>query len=106
MTDTPELKPCPFCGGDYQTWGNVRDGRALGCSKCGVGFVEYNGPPENTAESRLVRKWNTRPDLHSEALEAAEARGYARGTRGNAAHRIIWADDPRPLPGSGIQPPR
>ena len=62
-TEAPDLKPCPFCGGDYQTWQHVRDGRTLGCSKCGARFTEYNGPPDNSAETRLVNAWNTRADL-------------------------------------------
>jgi len=65
-----DLKPCPFCDGEFQTWGTVRDGRALGCSKCGVGFVAYHGPPENTAEMRLVAKWNTRTDATKDATIA------------------------------------
>jgi Lar family restriction alleviation protein len=74
MSDN-ELKPCPFCGGDFQSWGSVRDGRALGCSKCGARFVAYNGPPDNTAEDRLVTKWNTRAaDATIARLEAENAR--------------------------------
>ena len=68
----PELLPCPFCGGDYQTWGSIRDGRSLGCSKCGVRFAEYNGPPDNTAENRLVTAWNAR--THQAALTERDAR--------------------------------
>ncbi len=71
MTDAPNLLPCPFCGGDFQTWGSVRDGRSLGCSKCGARFVEYNGPPDNTAEDRLISKWNTRTDDDYRALMRA-----------------------------------
>ncbi len=58
-----DLKPCPFCGTAKPTGGNVRDGRSLRCPKCGVRFVEYNGPPNDTAEDRLTAAWNTRADL-------------------------------------------
>lgn len=63
-----ELKPCPFCAGDFQTWQNVRDGRSLGCSKCGCGFIKYNGPPDNTAETRIITAWNTRPEVRVKPL--------------------------------------
>jgi hypothetical protein len=68
--NAPNLKPCPFCGGDEQDWRYIRDGRSLCCSECGAGFNRYNGPIGNTAEDRIAGAWNTRTD-HSQALIAA-----------------------------------
>ena len=93
MSDAAELLPCPFCGGDYQTWHGVRDGRSLGCSKCGARFVKFYG--KDVIEDRLAAAWNTRADLadvriaqaRAEALrEAADRLNLAAeqwGSRGN-----------------------
>lgn len=45
MTDTPELKPCPFCGGEasHNDGGNSVYGRywwVVGCKNCDVTFAD------------------------------------------------------------------
>jgi hypothetical protein len=86
MTEAPELKPCPFCGGEAEyrvrndeniwdhsqvRWVHVHCGN-MDCDNYG-----FDWPEE--AEPNSVERWNTRADLHTEAIEAAEQRGYARG---------------------------
>ena len=53
------LKPCPFCGGDWITYGYVRDGESIGCADCSVRIVKYYGKIQNTM-ARLAEAWNTR----------------------------------------------
>jgi|GEM_PF-6583150 len=71
--DTVELLPCPFCNANGQTWSHVRDGRTLGCSKCGTRFTQFNGPRDNTAEMRLVKLWNTRPEPNARLRNLGKA---------------------------------
>lgn len=54
MTDTTELKPCPFCGKDNlqtkNTMGNFYN--AVSCLSCGLSTAE---------QLEIIEKWNTRP---------------------------------------------
>lgn len=64
----PELKPCPFCGGEaeYQQFVNPQNYYAVKCTTCDCGTDGYRlcnfdaTPKEN--KSRNVAVWNTRPD--------------------------------------------
>lgn len=89
MTDA-ELKPCPFCGKENQTWASVLDGRTLGCSKCGARFTQFNGPPDNTAEDRLIALWNTR----APSPAAVTVKPLAFQTDHGENYRIFYADTP------------
>jgi hypothetical protein len=93
----PELLPCPFCGGDFQTWSHVRDGRSVGCSKCGARFTQYHG--RDVIEERLANLWNTRADLYAtqqatiDALTAAlEAITDVCGEREGVWKGMRWID--------------
>lgn len=68
-----DLKPCPFCGDDDIDFYGVRDGLQLVCKKCHVSFVRYNGPPNNTAQDRLITAWNTRATPKVKPLEWKDA---------------------------------
>lgn len=90
MTD--ELKPCPFCGGDFQTWSHVRDGRALGCSKCGAGFVKYNGPKDDIVD-RLVSVWNTRADAPVQPVQSDYGENTGTSVRGKSIAKVSSTTD-------------
>ena len=70
-SEAPELLPCPFCGGEAEWKSGGRGCAFITCTSC----------PAETGDGSIPRikaAWNTRADLHQQALEAAEARGYAR----------------------------
>lgn len=58
MSDAPELKPCPFCGGkaNIEQYGNRRMSTIVSCGDCGATL-------ENGEEWGHGRSWNTRADL-------------------------------------------
>ena len=62
MIDAPELKPCPFCGGDKMHM--TEDARGCGFIGCDICFAR--GPTEDLFwDSRMAHKaWNTRVYLH------------------------------------------
>lgn len=72
---TPELKPCPFCGGesDIEHDHTAEENHAYGCRDCGLWFDTFNADDAITA-------WNTRAtdtrlsdaEAMAEALERAE----------------------------------
>ena len=66
--ETPELKPCPFCGSDrVQILGRGSEPYYVNCKACDAeGPVEYN-------ETAAVKSWNTRAEVKAE--EKAEAKG-------------------------------
>lgn len=76
------LKPCPFCGCDRQGWRSVRDGKSLGCAKCGARFIQYHGI--TAVEDRLADLWNTRTPSLSAALELPEVKALVE-----AMHTLV-----------------
>lgn len=50
-----ELKKCPFCGGEAETWEENFGGWRLYCTKCGVAF--HGG-----TEEEVIEAWNRRVD--------------------------------------------
>lgn len=62
ITVTPELKPCPFCGGEAQRFTLTEEdepmnagGDVITCTKCQASSHVEFGRKEN-----LVSRWNTR----------------------------------------------
>lgn len=55
----PELKPCPFCGGEarYQIDHTTEERNSVWCGKCDFGMFD----PDDTGS--VVTAWNTRADL-------------------------------------------
>ena len=60
MTDAPELKPCPFCGGDADLMTPEDDNMRLATAMC-MGC--YITGPEKETEAEAITAWNTRADL-------------------------------------------
>lgn len=68
MTDTIELKPCPFCGGaDLRgpTSCQIEANAYIACIECNscdaVVSSSYSEPSEDEAAEQVVRIWNRRP---------------------------------------------
>lgn len=62
MTDTtlkPCIIPCGHCGCDKVSIQYIRDGRSIGCHKCGVNIDLPHGKHDDLDE-RLINAWNTR----------------------------------------------
>lgn len=68
MTDAPELKPCPFCGGSADTDHDhtVEENHAYGCRNCSVWFDTFNSDD-------AISAWNTRADLASPRVKSLDA---------------------------------
>lgn len=75
MDGKPDLRPCPFCGGDeiYVFPVAASRGRAAMCQKC---LAE--GPYERT-KGKAAEAWNRREVPENRALLAAEADGGGNG---------------------------
>lgn len=77
MSKTPELKPCPFCGGEasHNDGGNSVYGRlwwSVWCEPCGVvmndeeRWHDWSGPDAGKLKSHPMEcfeAWNNRPSL-------------------------------------------
>lgn len=59
MTETVELRPCPFCGGEadivYPEWASWASFVVIRCSRC-------NASISCDKTSDVIKKWNRRPD--------------------------------------------
>lgn len=74
MTHTPELKPCPFCGGDAEldtmqgylalSSGRLGNRATVYCTRCGadMGFCYEDAPgtPSEDIVNQVVDDWNRR----------------------------------------------
>ena len=73
-SEAPELLPCPFCGGEAE-W-------KIGGPGCA--FISCKSCPAETGDGSIPRirtAWNTRADLHQQAIAAAykDAKDYLTG---------------------------
>ena len=75
METKPDLRPCPFCGGDeiYVFPVAASRGRAAMCQKC---LAE--GPYERTKE-KAGEAWNRRAEPENRVLTLEEAKTYCEG---------------------------
>lgn len=99
MTDAPELKPCPFCGGEAHAHETQQDSEycaQVQCKNCGVEVVFWlpwtaSGGDRVKALLDCERRWNTRapdPDLEAHigaALAEAAKLFQDRGDKGLGA---------------------
>lgn len=86
MDGKPDLRPCPFCGGDeiYVFPVAASRGRAAMCQKC---LAE--GPYERTKE-KAAEAWNRRAEPENRVLTLEEAKTYCEG--GSDA-RPLWYEE-------------
>jgi Lar family restriction alleviation protein len=66
MSVKPELKSCPFCGGEacYTRAVNGTGVHRVGCSACGIAFksheIHYPDPSKDHLSKDIVAMWNRR----------------------------------------------
>lgn len=86
MTDAPELKPCPFCGGPAELWRANEDQSRTAFIGCMGGCATLVSRAEKT-DAECIRAWNTRTaDRERDAAVAAALERAAE-----AAYQ--WWDD-------------
>ena len=80
----PDLKPCPFCGGEAEIW---RAHRGLTAWIACMGRCAVLVSKEYTADEEAIAAWNTRAPL-AEALAAAleEIASYDTGATAGLAY--------------------
>ncbi len=61
MTNKPELKPCPFCGGEAEFYPNDIEGEENWVECCNAKCQATNGYVRRTPEEALSA-WNTRSE--------------------------------------------
>lgn len=59
MTQEPELKPCPFCGGEAEIWRSSPDGKRRAWISC-MGRCAVLITSEHITDAEAVAAWNTR----------------------------------------------
>ena len=63
----PDLKPCPFCGGQPRKLGWNRKAPAVMCGPCGYWMTQIT-------LDELVTKWNRRASIDPSAYHNSEGR--------------------------------
>jgi len=58
----PELKPCPFCGGEAEATNYVIEA-SVACKKCDATITKEHGQYDDTGYDAAIVAWNTRADL-------------------------------------------
>lgn len=84
----PELKPCPFCGGEalISRYGTRRFSTVVECTECGCTL-------ENGETFRHGEAWNTRSDHAPDLLEALERTlNYIENTEGGLGITLECGD--------------
>lgn len=75
MTKPPELKPCPFCGGEarYQKDHTTECRDSIWCRNCDFGMFD----PDD--EGSVVAAWNRRALVPALSTENADLRAIGEG---------------------------
>lgn len=73
----PDLKPCPFCGGEAEIW---RAHRGLTAWIACMGRCAVLVSKEYTADEEAIAAWNTRAPLAEAQIEAALKKGMRIAT--------------------------
>lgn len=91
MTDIPELKPCPFCGGSEQSFlpptlkqnGKFKaDDRSFPIVRCRGCYSDIQGIAWDHSCRTAIKRWNTRADLATDqSALIAELVGALRVSR-------------------------
>lgn len=74
MSQTLDLKPCPFCGCEKILDGYIRDGREIVCGECRASVAAFH--PD--ASKRAAERWNRRAKA---ALSSDDEETYQIGVR-------------------------
>ena len=90
MTDTPKLKPCPFCGGTEIGHGYGRDWLVRSCMTCAAeGPIAYGSPEHDKTWTEADAAWNTRAEVSQAAVEALEAKLEESEARSEVLETLI-----------------
>lgn len=60
VTESYDLKPCPFCGNKASICENIFDNVAVVCRVCGARSVSLAPDVKYAAVDRVVESWNHR----------------------------------------------
>lgn len=88
-SQTSELKPCPFCGGQavIHRIGNSRQSSRLGCEDCSCD-LEANETAERTGSA-----WNRRADASQWIPVSERLPEEDQSYRGRSVRVLIWVDE-------------
>lgn len=71
MTNKPEIKPCPFCGGEAEFYPNYIEGEENWVECCNAKCQATNGYVRRTPEEALSA-WNTRAEPAAPSSDEVE----------------------------------
>jgi len=87
MTNQPEIKPCPFCGGEAEFYPNDIEGEENWVECCNAKCQATNGYVRRTPEEALSA-WNTRTEPAAPApLPDVE---IPEGFKYTPAQQVVW----------------